>query len=471
MAVRSVIDVDVNDEAFKGFKDLFDKYQAQLAKMPGQWGAMGKEAKGMRGSFEAVAAALMAQSEQVRRLVKTEKESTEQARVQDKYWTRMQRATHAIADNIARTTKDLLKWTALTSVFSGLAGAGGLWGIDRLALGVGAGRRTAAGLGMSFGEERAFSLNYGRLIDPGRFLSSVSDIMADPTKQLPLAALGITQRDMAGGTAATAVAVLNRVKEWVDKTDPRTMGALAGAMHLGDLGFSTEDLRRLRATTPAEFAGIRNQYTRDASALNLGAGTQRQWQDFAVQMSRAGQMIENVFVRGLSPLVPGLTRLSSAFADATRILLGSPTVKSWMKGAGEGLETFARYVGTPKFKQDVETFAAGLGVLASKIADLVRLFAPDQNNAGGNSDDEPGSYARSVIRGLGLPGGGPIARTQYTSPIGPQIPTEYTAPIGPMQPPTSLWERLMRRSQGRIDVIVHNNTGGSAVISASQAAQ
>ena len=42
MAARSVLAIDVDDKAFKEFKALFDKYQEQLKKLPGAWGATDK---------------------------------------------------------------------------------------------------------------------------------------------------------------------------------------------------------------------------------------------------------------------------------------------------------------------------------------------------------------------------------------------------------------------------------------------
>ena len=37
MATKSVIQIDVLDESFKKFQQAFDKYQAALKKMPGDW--------------------------------------------------------------------------------------------------------------------------------------------------------------------------------------------------------------------------------------------------------------------------------------------------------------------------------------------------------------------------------------------------------------------------------------------------
>lgn len=453
MAVKPILDIDVNDAKFKNFQALFDKYQTQLGKMPGTWASVGKEAKGARGSFEAVAAALMAQNEMSRRVAKSEKEAASAAKSQALTWRGMARSTREVAGNIASATKQLLKWTALTSVFTGLLGAGGLFGIDRMALNVGAGRRSAMGLGTSYGEEKSFGLNFGRFVDPGRVLGSVSEALADPTKQTAFATLGMTRAEMSGGTASTAVNVLEHVKRWVDKADPRTMGTMANAMRLGDLGFGLEDLRRLKATSPAEFAAQRSAYGRDVGTLGLGANTQKAWQDFATQMSRAGTQIENVFVLGLTPLIEPLTRLSGALGNVVGNFLGSKSIKEDLDAVGRSLNRFASYVGTPEFANNVRTFAEGLGVLAAKFGWVISAFAPRDPN-----EPPPAPNLRT--------------KDPLDSIIGPW--TTRTAPDGTTTP-GSLFDFLRNKSAAPgttppVTIKIENAPGNSAVVSGSQVA-
>lgn len=455
MAVKSIIAVDVDDAAFRSFQALFNKYQTQLAKMPGAWAAAGKEAKGLRTSFEAVAAALMAQAEQTRRLAKTQKEANEAARSQANHWRGMARSTASVAGNIARATKELLKWTALTSVFTGVVGAGGLYGIDRLALNVGAGRRSATGLGVNYGQQQAFGLNFGRVVDGDRFLGGVSEALRDVTKRVGLYGAGMTAGEMGGGTASTAVALLGHLKQLADRTPESMLGNVIQSRQLGAF-VDVQDMMRLRGMSAEDFSRYKTQYGRDSQAFGLGGDTQRAWQDFAIQMSRAGGMIENVFVRGLTPLVPGLQRLSGAVADVVKAFLGSGTAKAWTNEAAAGLEAFAKYIGTPKFQNDVRDFANAIGTLAERTTAALRFLG--------------------VLPDPSAPPSSPV-RIRVTDPLDWLFPKSSS-------PPQSLLDRLQQNSSSAAApsqssavrvvpfyVRIDNNTGGNAVVSTSQVAQ
>lgn len=68
MAVRSLIQIDVDDGAFRQFKDLFDRYEDAVKRMPGAWGQVGKQVNVQAVSFEKLLAAMLAQSELMHRM-------------------------------------------------------------------------------------------------------------------------------------------------------------------------------------------------------------------------------------------------------------------------------------------------------------------------------------------------------------------------------------------------------------------
>lgn len=456
MAVKSIVDIEVNDAAFRNFQTLWNKYQTQLAKTPAMWAAAGKEAKGVRNSFEAAVAALLTQAEQARRLAKAQKEANELARSQASHWRGMARNTREVAGNIARATKELLKWTALTSVFTGVVGAGGLFGIDRLAANVSSGRRSSTGLGVSYGQQRAFELNYGRVVDPGGLLGGVNEALSDVSKRTSLVTAGLSQSEMQGGTAATAVALIDRLKQLADSTPQALMGNIVNARGLGQFGIGVEDMNRLKAASPAEMANMKAAYGRDAASFGLSGDTQRVWQDFAVQMKRAGENIENVFVTGLKPLVPGLEKLSASVAGVVKAFLGTDTVKSGISAAAEGLDAFAKYVGTPKFQSDIASFANGIGVIGEKMAWLMRKLGYDTGGGAPAAPYQPGDLSKGIIHNLGLP--------EFGEDSGPSMSLldRLRANSGYQKPlPTSVYVKLD----------ISSTPGSNVIVNASQVAQ
>ena len=107
-------------------------------------------------------------------------------------WRDMTRSTREFAGNIATATTSILRWASITGVLSGLIGAGGLFGIDRLAIGAAGARRSSLGLGAGIGNQSAFNANFGRLVDPQSFLESVAGARFDVNRRVGLLGAGLT---------------------------------------------------------------------------------------------------------------------------------------------------------------------------------------------------------------------------------------------------------------------------------------
>lgn len=382
MTVKSIVDVEVNDGAFKDFSALFEKYQAALQKTPAAWRAVNGEIGKSSQGFQAIASALLAQQELMRKQLAAERAANNELATSERLWTSISRRTGAVVGHVRDITTSLLRWTAITGVFSGLLGAGGLFGLDRLALGVGANRRSSLGLGTGYGERQAFTTNFSRLVDPESFLSSVAGAKLDVTRRVGL--LGLGQGALSGSTAQTSVALLEQLKRIADTTNPALYAQTLQSRRLDQFA-SPEDLQRLRNTSRGEFAGMVSAYGRNRGEFDLPADTSRKWQEFATQMTRAGQGIEATFVRGLVPLTPGLTRLSESVQRAVETLLSSDKLKVWIEQFGTGIEKAAKYIGTDEFQTKVRNFVDGVGRLANAVVSAVSWLAGN-TRFGGETD-------------------------------------------------------------------------------------
>lgn len=374
MAVKSIIDVEIDGSGnFAKFQASFDRYQKALKDSPKEWAKVTDGIGRSRKEFDNLVKQQVASHARAKLIADAEKEALRVTTTMGDRWREMARNSKTYASNIKDATASLLKWTSLTGVVSGLLGAGGLFGINRLAADVAGGRRSALGLGLSYGQNRSFSTNFGRLVDPGSFLGAVADARGDVTKRVGFYGAGLSERQLQGDTATIGVDLLRSLKKIADQTDPKLYAQVIQARQLGQF-VTTEDLRRLAGTSSGEFEQLVGNYRRNQGTLELSDRTQRAWQDLSTQMTRAGNQIENTFVKGLLPLVPGLERLSEGVEKTIRVFLGSDTVKKWMTEAGQGLETLAKYIATPEFEQSVRDVAAGIGKLGSALARFLEWF-------------------------------------------------------------------------------------------------
>ena len=388
MALKSILDIDVNDEAFRRYQEQFKKYTDLLAQTPDAWKSVTKEIDASRKSFSDLVAAAAARQGYARLTAEAEAVAARSVEQQARSWGDMARSTRTVAGNIIDATRALLRWAGITAGVSGLLGAGGLWGIDRLAQSAAGQRRSSTGLGISAGEQSAFGLNYGRLVDTGGVLEGVNAALTSPSLRGGLYRAGLSERDIAGHDAAqVSVTLINKLKQLADRTPTQLLGNIVGAYGLGAFGINEQDLQRLKGRSSAEVAGYASQFNRDSAALNLSPGPLTAWENFKVQLERAGHTIETDFIRSLTDLTGPLGDLSKAFSGLVHTLLGSDPAKNLIEGIASGLNDFARTVGSDSFRKDVVTFAEDIGKLAHGIHTAIGwLF--DKNNGGG---PDPGS--------------------------------------------------------------------------------
>ena len=302
-------------------------------------------------------------------------------------WKNMATHAHTFAGQIADATKSLLRWGALTGLISGILGGGGLFGIDRLAAGAGNARRSALGLGVSPGEQRAFDLNYGRLPGSENILSGVNEALHDPRKIGALYNVGLSQKDIQGKDAAqVSVEFISKLKELVDKTPENQLGVLIEQRHLEGIA-DLATLQGLKNTPAGEIAGYGKQYQTDVGNLDLTKNQQKGWQDLQVQFSRSGETIRTGFERMLADLSVPLQHLSKSFTKLVTDLMKNPHVGEFIDHLATRIDEFAKYLDkgelekelinlTNKFIETWKNMGAFVGGVDGLIEDLKKLGPP-----------------------------------------------------------------------------------------------
>ena len=357
MAVKSIIQIDLDDAAFKKFKEDYDAFITHTGKRPIVPGI-----PGIPGSGGGTVPDWINKIPGI--------------------WHQAENSTRVIARNIAAATTALLRWSSITGLATGFLGFGSLYGLDRLAVSAGNQRRLALGLGATPGEIRGFGATYGRVVDPGQFLGSVNAALTDVTKRVGLYGAGLTEGDIRGrDTGQVAAGLIPALKRIADQTPTQLLAQVLSARHL-DQFIGLEDFQRLKNTPLSEIESYQRQYQANRRQLELTQQQQKAWQDLQVQLHFAGLSIEQTFIRGLTPLAPQLAKLSKSFSDLVDAFLKSPTVKVWIDEAAAGLEHLSKFIGTPQFKQDVESFASGLGRMVSAIAGFVSWLTGKPSGGG-----------------------------------------------------------------------------------------
>lgn len=379
MAVKSIIDLEVNDGAFTKFAENFKKYQAILATTPATWAQATAQMDGSRKSFQAMVAASAARQMHAKVIAGAEREASRMVDYQSKSWRDIARSTKDVAGHILGATRQLLRWASLTGVFTGLLGAGGLFGIERLAASAGNMRSSSLGLGVSPGQQSAFNINYGRVIpNSGGLLSAVNAALTDPRQSAGLAAAGLTAADTRGRNAAEiSVTLIDKIKTLADATSRNMLGGVHQARGLGQF-ITLEDFQRLKDTPASELAGYRRGFGRDVATMDLTGAQGRAWQDLQVQLTRVAHQLEVGLLKALVRLAPEIDRLSASFGKMVTDLLQSGAVEGGIRGLASGINWLGTELAKESFRTSVVTFADDVGRLAKAAATFVHWLVGDE---------------------------------------------------------------------------------------------
>lgn len=388
MAAKSVVEIDVQDEKFQTFLEKFNEYQKALEGLPEQWrgaaqgiGDSAKQTDKVLGSTEAIArsftdgvAAIASINDGLDRLNgnleranKTQSEFNKKTSGAGKFLNKASKDAKDLAGHIKNATTSLLSWGAVLGLFSGLAGAGGLWGMSRLAGSASSQRFTAMGLGTTAGGLNSSAVNYQKVLgNPVGTLGAIRDGQLDLSKRWQFKAMGIDNPDQ--DPAALLPQMIKSARDIFTRNGSSQQGAEAYGL---TNYFTLDDLNRFKNMSDAEIDAMTKQAQKDTQRLQVTDQQLKQWQDFNIQLDRSKISIENTFIRGLAPLAPELGKLSDAFSEAVETVLKSPELGKWIDGLADGIRKFGNYLVSPDFKNDVVSFMTGVERLAQVIGKVI----------------------------------------------------------------------------------------------------
>ncbi|EBC7198268.1 hypothetical protein C6652_24665, partial [Salmonella enterica] len=276
----------------------------------------------------------------------------------------------SLAGHIKDATTSLLSWGTVLGLFSGLAGAGGLWGLNHLAGNASAQRFTAMGLGTTAGGLNSIAVDFQKALgNPVGTLGAIRDAQLDLSKRWQFRAMGVDNPDR--DPAELLPEMIKAARDIFVRNGSTQQGAEAYGL---TNYFTLDDLNRFKKMSDEEIDAMAKQAQQDTRRLQLTDQQLRQWQDFNIQLDRSKVSIGNTFIRGLAPLAPELGKLSDAFSGAIETVLKSPELGKWIDGLSDGIRRFGNYLASPEFQKDVEAFISGverLGRVIGKVIDWI----------------------------------------------------------------------------------------------------
>ena len=300
MAKKPIISIDIDDAKFKSFLELFDKYTAELDKMPDSW-------KGANSVMNAGVAAIAEQTHSIAKhlheATNAQKQFTHATKHGESGLKRMANEARKLSDSVLNIGKSLLKVGGL-----GLGGIGAaLFGIDKLASDAVATQYTARGLGITTGQERAFKLAYRRIM-PTSVLGAIAGERNTPeglamlSLQTGLPIARLQSQNAAQIAPEVALELRRRSMGWT----PEQRSAMMSAYGYTASGFTTEDARRLRLTSRTAIEQAERRQSRLSEEVNTTSAQTRKLWAFQYALQKAGASIKVDLIDKLSSLGPGL---------------------------------------------------------------------------------------------------------------------------------------------------------------------
>ncbi len=380
MSRTAVVKLDIDDSKLKLVTKQLVENEKKLQAMPGQWGKVGQSIGKVTGAGEKFVKAVAKTSEQFLNANTATQKLVIGLKAADRTVSSLGRGTMTVARNLKDATKSLLSWAGVMGLISGVLGAGGLFGITRMAESVSTGQTQSKRTGSTYGEEKAASIAYGNLINVQSVLEQINRarqsgglINGKPVFQQA----GLKNTDWQGKSSAEILpkyleAIQNKFTE-LSKKSGGLQGLASGATGLEDIvDFGT--LTQLANMRNGELETMQSIYQARKKELDLSEGTQNAWANFSKQLQAAGEKLENVFVKSLVTLTPALGKFSEAMVNAVGNLMKSGFVKNLVSGAGKELNKVSTYLSSDEFSQDLKNFLTELQKIGDTMLNIAHFM-------------------------------------------------------------------------------------------------
>ncbi len=374
MTDRPILRISLDDSELVAFQRKWTKYQEKLAEVAPAWAEVAELHGSTADKFDQMRVAGGLVNSISKEVVTTIHSTAISFSLINDAWTYIYRGGRKFREHIQESTQHLRRWERMTGVFAALVGAGGLYGIGRMAAGATARGREAAGLGTDFGGLSAAQVNWGRLGNVEGMIHGFNQNLLDP--RLPaLHALGLDSVRGMNATDAMA-ASLPKIKKLLDNTDPRNLANVVRGYGLDTLGIDTQTARLIQRLPESEIDDIIAAQQRNKNPFGLDKTTLEKWAEFTTQMERAGVGIKNALVIGLVPLAGPLGDLSASVVHAVGVLVSTQGDRAnrLLTRIGSAFEGFGNWLGSGGVQTALSDFEGKFDLTKKQFDDLNNWF-------------------------------------------------------------------------------------------------
>jgi hypothetical protein len=370
MAVKSIIEIDVQDDAFKAFVALFDKYQSALKKMPGAWADAESAASDLALTISKDNDKLRIGANLISKQTDEQKKLQRQIEASNRAWTEFGKTTVNIGRTVAGISLNILKWGAVSGLFTGV---GGLLGYTSLASTTATTRRSALELGITPGQLQAANITYERIGGAGNLLSRIAEIREDVSQRYLLEQLGISPQDIEEKDAADLLPqVVSGLRRRYLEIPENLRTTLAPAYGLTQFGMGLSGLRLLGRTGEQEISGLGEQYRQRSTSLGAADATGQAFADFIARLNSASTALQSNLADRLVQLSGPINNVVDAFSNLIRTGINSPEFERGIRSFAEYIQEFSTWLGSERGRNSIREFAENV---ASVVVGLGRMAA------------------------------------------------------------------------------------------------
>ncbi len=382
MPVKPVIEIQVDDSAFKRFYALFDDYSEKLEKMPEAWksldAAMGTSTEGLKtGALDAKEALALAAAqatviaEALKDATKAQSGLGSATKSSAKGMQGLAKATQGVGAAIAEVGGWILKIGALGGLGALFSG----FGVADLASASFNRFVAASRLGLSTGQKASWDVSMQQFLGTDALQTALQQRL-DVTQAGPLEALGITNPSGMSTPQLAIAELTNAVAQYKQLVRAHATGT---AMQQPGLAYYASQHGGLgdvinAAMNSTAFAAAVSRYYANVRIMGSDQATSQAWTNLKIKLDTVSQSIQIALIDRLSSLAPQIGELADDIGKFILSFVNSKDFGVIVKDVTWGLQEFSKWLKGPDPKAmwtNIKLLGEEIGVIAQKFAWLL----------------------------------------------------------------------------------------------------